>query len=244
MAVKARNYKLGNYAPHTPAAAVTAGVPTQLVSGGRVGVPQSDVAAAATDDFQVRGHIRIEKVQLACNEGLPAYFDADGSPYGGTASSGCVTPIATDGDFLIGSFAEAAAATDTHAIVVLNVLSEHHPAWPNLTHETVDDDKTLDAEDVGKVLHIATDAKTFTLPATVVGYRYIIVNDGADGACIITVSPNTNDKIMGADLAGVDNKDRVNTKATANSGDHIILEGDGADGWFVVEELGTWAAEA
>ena len=45
-------------------------------------------------------------------------------------------------------------------------------------------------------------------------------------------------------VAGVDDKDRVNTKATAIIGDFIHLAYGGATGWIVVSERGIWAAEA
>ena len=93
-------------------------------------------------------------------------------------------------------------------------------------------------------MHIATDAKVFTLPATVAGLEVIIVNDAADGEILMSVSPNANDKIMGPDIAGTDNKDQQNTKATANRGDYIWLVGDGADGWWIRERRGTWVEES
>lgn len=60
----------------------------------------------------------------------------------------------------------------------------------------------------------------------------------------MAVSPAAADKIMGADLAGVDNKDRHNTKATAKRLDYIDLAYGSADGWLVNAERGIWAAEA
>lgn len=109
--------------------------------------------------------------------------------------------------------------------------------------ETKSANYTMDAEDTGKRIYIDTDAFTITLPATVVGLVYEFVNAGADGAVAITLSPNASDKIMGPDIAGVDNKDLINTKATARKGDRVKLFGDGVNGWFVMEMVGTWAAE-
>ena len=102
---------------------------------------------------------------------------------------------------------------------------------------------TMTEGDVGKVTYVDTDAKTITLPATVVGYVYTIVNAGEDGTVGVTVSPNANDKIMGVGLTAADDKDLVNTKATAKKGDYIKLLGDGALGWYVIEIEGTWARE-
>ena len=110
--------------------------------------------------------------------------------------------------------------------------------------ETKTDNYTVDAEDVGKCLNIGTDAKAFTLPATVVGYDVVFRNIGAFGTVALNISPNANDKIMGPDTAGTDNKDQINTKATAQRGDYIHLLGDGANGWFIKRKKGTWAEEA
>ena len=104
-------------------------------------------------------------------------------------------------------------------------------------------DKTLDAQDTGKLLMMDTDAKTFTLPSTAAGITYTIINIAEDGAAKLSISPAAADKIQGPDIAGVDNKDLINTKATQKQGDMVVLVG-GADGWFVAAISGTWAAEA
>ena len=111
------------------------------------------------------------------------------------------------------------------------------------TKEDITGDKTLDEEDVGKVLNV-TAAATITLPATTLGYVYQIVNDGADAAFAVTVSPNSSDKIMGPDITDVDDKDLVNTAVTAVNGDRLTLFGDGSLGWYVISQVGTWAREA
>ncbi len=118
--------------------------------------------------------------------------------------------------------------------------------------EVIDADKTLTVEDSGKCFNIGTDALTITLPPTAKGAKYLFRNVGADGNNIITVSPDAADAIFGtvqnaaADSvsAGVVDKDIINTKATANKGDFIILEGDGADGWYITGGVGIWASEA
>lgn len=120
-----------------------------------------------------------------------------------------------------------------------------------LSVEAITANKTLTASDTNKVFLVGTDALTITLPATALGMKYTFINSGADGAVAITISPNANDKIMGsianaaADSVsgGVDNKDIVNTKATANKGDRITLMADGADGWYIVDGVGIWASE-
>jgi hypothetical protein len=118
--------------------------------------------------------------------------------------------------------------------------------------EILDDDTTLTAADAGKHFGIGTDAKTITLPTAVVGMTFSFTNIGADGNNIITVSPAATDGIWGTitlaasvvDLGGVDNKDLINTKATAIKGDSATLVCFEANEWTVVHSTGIWAAEA
>jgi len=111
--------------------------------------------------------------------------------------------------------------------------------WEDLAGPT----KTLDIQDVGKVLNVTGDC-VITLPATAAGLDFVIRHGGVDGSVLVTIDPAAADKIMGADLAGVDDKDRILTEATANNGDFIHLTYGGAAGYLVIEERGTWAAEA
>lgn len=110
--------------------------------------------------------------------------------------------------------------------------------------ETISDDKTLDAEDSGKVLFVDTDAKTITLPAVEGMGGIKIVNIGAFGTVAVTVAPNAADMIEGPDITAANDKDLVNTKATACRGDYIELDYGDANGWVVRDIKGTWAREA
>jgi hypothetical protein len=86
---------------------------------------------------------------------------------------------------------------------------------------------------------------TVTLPATVVGTRYTIVNGAqADqaGNLNIAISPAAVDKIMGAGFTSVDNKDAILT--LGRYGDFISLVGDGVNGYFVDSYSGNWTREA
>ncbi len=159
------------------------------------------------------------------------------------ATAAKLTQVA-GGNTPAGVAAVAKAAAATTAEVILNVGADITPELLNRTWEDVTADKTLDAQDVGKVMNVTADAKTVTLPSTAAGLVFIIRNGGAAGAVAVNVSPAAVDKIMGADLAGVDDKDRINTKATALQGDYIVLLGDGSAGWFAISERGVWAAEA
>jgi len=112
-----------------------------------------------------------------------------------------------------------------------------------LTAETVSANKTLDALDTGKVFFVDTDAKTITLPA-VAKMSFRIVNAGAYGTVLVTISPNASDNIQMPDLAATDDKDLLNTKATANRGDMVDLEYGDATGWIAKLLVGTWTKEA
>lgn len=119
----------------------------------------------------------------------------------------------------------------------------------------VTENKTLAAKDCGVVQNVITDDITITLPATVVGYSYNIRNGGdnssgtptrssADESCLVTVSPNASDKIMGCELTAADDKDLLNTEATSKVGDEVQLVADGADGWYITQLKGTWARQS
>lgn len=111
--------------------------------------------------------------------------------------------------------------------------------------EAISANKTLDAEDTGKLLWVDTDAKTITLPAIADGYAGgLILNGGAFGTVAVTISPNAGDMILGPDITGADDKDLINTKATAKRGDLCKLDLGDADGYVVTNLSGTWAREA
>lgn len=118
-------------------------------------------------------------------------------------------------------------------------MSDPYGASPR---ETISANKTLDAQDTGKVFFIDTDAKTVTLPVTATAGSFItVVNIGAFGAVAVKVAPAAADKIMGPDIAGVDNTPLVNTKATARRGDYMTFTLGHADGAVVDAMKGTWA---
>ena len=104
--------------------------------------------------------------------------------------------------------------------------------------------KTLDAQDTGKFIFV-TVTSTVTLPATATALAGVtLVCMAPFGTAAITLDPAAADKIMGPDLGGVDNKDLVNTLATARRGDLITITAGHTDGYVVNQLKGTWAAEA
>ena len=106
---------------------------------------------------------------------------------------------------------------------------------------------TMDADDNGKIILVDT-TSIFTLPAVGTKYGpYTFVNYGVETAGIsdveITIAPNSNDRITGCDITGAEDKDMVNTLATAKRGDYITLAYGDGDGWSVVAMGGVWTRE-
>lgn len=119
------------------------------------------------------------------------------------------------------------------------------PNGLGLTSEVVSaSTKTLDAGDNG-VVQVVTVDSTITLPSTVAGYTYTILNGGqgaTDGTIAINVSPAALDQIIGNGFTAADDKDAINTNG--RYGDYIKLVGDGVNGWVVVASQGTWTRQA
>jgi len=113
--------------------------------------------------------------------------------------------------------------------------------------------ETLVANDSGSDIQIGTDALVVTLPAVATvgaGISYKFTNIGADGAAIMTISPAAADAIHGTitladsivELSGVVNKDLINTKATATTGNTVHLV-SGVTDWYVKSSTGIFASE-
>lgn len=93
------------------------------------------------------------------------------------------------------------------------------------------------------VLVNVTASCTITLPATVIGQRFLI-RVGADGITV-NVSPDANDLIVSAGAAnsgaGADNKDLIFTNQPAGS--YVVLDAITTTGFTVVRALGTFTFE-
>lgn len=115
--------------------------------------------------------------------------------------------------------------------------------WAGYVRETLAAaTKTLDAQDSGKVI-CCTVTTVVTLPATAVALDVTLLCVGPFGTVQISADPAAADKIMGPDLPGTDNKDLINTLATARRGDFVSLRSGHADGYIVTGINGTWASE-
>ena len=234
---KATFVQEGNLLDHTPAADVAAG--GVVVLNDQIGIAKTPIAATMPGALAISGVFDVEKdddgstgtVFLADQ---PVYWDADAELASPTAG------------VLMGVALAAAAKTDSTVRVRLSQTAVP-PALVNKVLETVtlaSASKTLDAQDVGKVMNVTVGHATnvVTLPATAAGLQYVI-RCGASGQRV-AVSPAAADKIMGADLAGVDDKDRILAAADSVAGDYLHLVADAVNGWFVVAERGKWTAES
>lgn len=116
---------------------------------------------------------------------------------------------------------------------------------------TISTSGSVSANQAGGEFNIATDALTITLPeisSETLGMEFTFRNTGADGNNIITLSPAASDAIHGTVAAvqsgGVDNKDWINTKATANKGDWCTIKAVALTDWYLTGGDGVWASEA
>lgn len=128
------------------------------------------------------------------------------------------------------------------AIVAFDAPSFRDP-YAGFTHELKSANYTVTAADDGKWLWVDTDNVVITLPA-VDGIALRVGNIAAFGVAKVSVSPAALDLITGPGITAADDKDIINTKATARRGDFIeLMQGD-ADGWMITRIVGTWAREA
>lgn len=98
---------------------------------------------------------------------------------------------------------------------------------------------TLTIDETGLIFGNKVTALTLTLPATVVGYSYFIVN--IDGSAVINVDPDAADYIAGAGLTKADNKDLI---IPAVKGAYAQIIADGVNGWYIAQGSGTLTKEA
>lgn len=97
--------------------------------------------------------------------------------------------------------------------------------------------------DSGKQFTSTLDGIVFTLPSIAIGNTVTFVNIAANGDAKLSISPAAADGITYAG-SSTDNKDLINTKATANQGDFVTLASlDGVVAWQVVASRGIWAKE-
>jgi len=102
--------------------------------------------------------------------------------------------------------------------------------------------KTLDAQDSGKAFYV-TVTSVITLPSIEGMSGIRLICGGAYGTVQISASPAAGDMIEGPDISAANDKDIINTLATACRGDYIDLDYSDANGWVITAMKGTWARE-
>jgi len=124
-----------------------------------------------------------------------------------------------------------------------------------VSQKTLTTSVSVPAGDAGIDQNIATDALVVSLPkihSENLGLTFLFRNTGADGNNIITLSPHSTDGFNGsianasADsvASGVVNKNWVNTKATANKGDYVVIRAVALTQWYIIGGVGIWASES
>ena len=99
-------------------------------------------------------------------------------------------------------------------------------------------------DDSGRSLVSTLDGIVYTLPSIAVGNTVTFVNMADDGQGELSISPAAIDGITYAG-SSTDNKDLINTKATAKKGDFVTLASlDGVVSWQVVAARGVWTKAA
>ena len=132
-------------------------------------------------------------------------------------------------------------------------MTDRTTAFPNgLSTFLVDNNATLKeanytvviSTDSGSTFTSTLDGIVYALPAIAIGNTITFVNLARDGVAKLSVSPAAADGVT-YDGSSTDNKDIINTKATAKYGDFITLASlDGVVAWQVVAVRGIWAKEA
>lgn len=97
--------------------------------------------------------------------------------------------------------------------------------------------------DSGKTITSTLDGFVATMPSIAIGNTVTFVNMADDGQAKFSVSPAAADGVTYAG-SSTDDKDIINTKATAKKGDYVTLASlDGVVAWQVVAVRGIWAKE-
>jgi predicted RecA/RadA family phage recombinase len=226
----------GKKIDYTPAAAVDAGAIVDL--GDLLGVAERAIAASALGALSIEGVFDVIKDGTAGPVfvvGDAVFWDTVNGLAVRTGGAGCL---------YFGTCAEDAATGV--ALVRTKLAPQNLPAfmadmlWEDVT--LAGGSKTLDIQDCGKVMNVNVGhaSNVVTLPAIAAGLSFL-VRCGATGQRV-AVSPNVNDMLMGADLAGVNDKDQILAAATSRIGDYIAVDYGSADGYLIRARRGVWVS--
>lgn len=235
----------------SPGRSISAAAPDALTGGyllesnGIAAITSQPVASGDASSFAIKGIFSAPYIGNACKIGDNLWWDADGTPYGGSAD-GAVTNLGADGDFWIGVAAEKVTANDATVKFLLNQQNPAQPAWIGRSIiKSAADITMVEAIHSGAVVEITGEDKTVTLPVGVAGMEYIIVNRFVDGGSLLTVALNGNEVVRGANLTIAATKTALNTKAKSIQGDYLHLVCTvSAAAWRCVDYRGAWEESA
>ena len=98
---------------------------------------------------------------------------------------------------------------------------------------------TMTAQNIGE-LHIANADITMTLPAAAAGTAGHAYSFLVNGSSVLTLSPNSSDKILGGGSAADDDKDVL----LSGDGAFIRIQCNGNTGYDIIEVAGTMTRES
>lgn len=137
--------------------------------------------------------------------------------------------------------------TNLDSLVVdsLTVGGKAHTAQ-SLAPLTKSADYAVVAADANETIIVTGVDKVITLPATIAGFkiRIILAAAGLSAGTGLQIAPAAADKIMGNGFTSADAKKAILAGSGDREGDTIALEGDGVDGWYITNVVGTWTREA
>jgi len=234
----------GDVLDHTPASALTGGQIIQL-AGKMAAIPSVPIAASTLGSVNIGGRWKGPYIGSVCNVGDNLWWDANGTPYGGT-TDGALTNLGADGDWWAGTVTKAPTLNDATIEFALNVVNPTQPAWVGRTFiKTAVDLTMVEATHGGAVIEVTALNKTITLPTGVVGMEYIIVSRYVNATSLLTVDLDGNEIIRGAALTIAATKTALNTAATSVQGDYLHLVCTvAATAWKCIGKRGTWASSA
>jgi len=157
-------------------------------------------------------------------------------------------PIKSTGGFEVG--AGGSESTGTHTGIIDssgNITSPGSIAGAS-PYSLKADDYTVTAAESGTIFGMATNAKTFTLPAAAAGLTYTFINTGAATNNNILIDSGTVEIfgtfVLAASIVIASAETLLtNTQGSSIKGDSVTLVSDGT-GWFIIGSTGIWAATA
>jgi len=178
---------------YTPSSAVEAG--QVVVQGSVLGIAKIPIAANALGALAVEGIFDVAKATGAVNLGAAVYWDADGSPVGGTAGTGAATTSSSGNTFMGFAIVAAESGDATVRVMLLKPITVSNTIHMDLTNEIADPGNAgaVPVTDSGHVDIVTAGAETRTLAApTDIGQVLLLSMKTDGGNCVITCATGIN----------------------------------------------------